>query len=587
MAQKIIVIDDRLAFCGSIDITTHRWDTTAHRVEEPARTSRFGKPYGPYHEVQAMVEGPVARSLGDLARERWRALGDSKIAAPPARSESLWPEGIEPDLTGVSVGIARTMPGGGDHPAAHEVEQLFIDSINAARRSIYIESQYFTSAEIGRALARRLAEDDGPEVVVVTSRECSGWLEQKTMGVLRQSVFQHLKSADRNHRLRLVFPFASRAADVPTFIHSKVMIVDDTFLRIGSANCAHRSLGLDTECDLAADASGDREAEQGIRRVRDRLLAEHLGRDAAEVSDALARAPMRDLIDRHHDGERTLALIEVAEADGSTPPAEGIIAAADPTEPLGFGPAVERVMPWVDASAGGNALRLWILPGIALAAALVAAWTATGDLRRPEFQQLQQVLIRASADPALIAIGAACFVMAAALLVPAELLILSAGIAFGFASGSLVAFAGSIVAACLGYVAGRALGESGLTKWMSQRSYRTTRQAQLRGPLAIALFRVTASAGAGAIHLASGARRLPFRDYLIGTVLALLPVVPAIAALGAMFRHLILHPSVWNSIITMAASFALIAVAGLVRMAVLIRQFRPAAATHQSRAEFG
>jgi hypothetical protein len=93
--------------------------------------------------------------------------------------------------------------------------------------------------------------------------------------------------------------------------------------------------------------------------------------------------------------------------------------------------------------------------------------------------------------------------------------------------------------------------------------------------------------GAGAIHLASGARRLPFFDYLIGTLLSLVPVVAAIAALGAMFRHLILHPSVWNSVMTMAAAFALIALAGLVRMAVLIRQFRPAAAQQLSRAEFG
>ena len=586
--QKIVVVDDRLAFCGSVDLTSHRWDTSAHRIEEPARTSGLSKtPYGPYHEVQAMVEGPVAASLGHLARERWRALGDTKITPPPTRTDSIWPEHVEADLTNVSVGIARTQPGGGDERATREVEQLFIDSIDAARKSIYIESQYFTSAEIGKALARRLAEADGPEVIVATSKECSGWLEQKTMGAMRHGVFQLLKNADRGQRLRLVYPLASRAADVPTFVHSKVMIVDDTFLRIGSANCAHRSLGLDTECDLAADAAGDATAAEGIRRVRDRLLGEHLGCDPAEVSDFLARAPMRDLLDRHKDGERTLAPIDVPDSAGDESSAESILSAADPREPIGFGPSVERLMPWVEATRGRSALRTWILPGIAVAAALIAAFAASGDLRRGDLQQLQVTLTQAAHDSSALGIGVAAFVVAAALFVPAELLILAMGVVFGLVSGSLVSFAGALIAACVGYVAGRSLGESRLPRWISRRSYRSTRQASARGPIAMALFRLSAPAGASSVNLACGASRLPFIGYIVGTAIAFVPLIAAIAGLGALFRRLILHPSVWNSITTIAAAIALLAIAGVLRTIVLIRQFRPAAATHRSRAEFG
>ena len=65
-------------------------------------------------------------------------------------------------------------------------------------------------------------------------------------------------AADTYGRLRLVYPAASRAQDVPTFIHSKVMIVDDELVRIGSANFSRRSMGVDTECDLAVEAGGDR-----------------------------------------------------------------------------------------------------------------------------------------------------------------------------------------------------------------------------------------------------------------------------------------------------------------------------------------
>ena len=81
--QKVLVVDDQLAFCGGIDLTGHRWDTSAHRVESNRRRVSAGSPYEPYHEVQAMVSGPPAASLGVLARDRWRALGEDRL--PPHR----------------------------------------------------------------------------------------------------------------------------------------------------------------------------------------------------------------------------------------------------------------------------------------------------------------------------------------------------------------------------------------------------------------------------------------------------------------------------------------------------------------------
>src|SRR5262245_35268635 len=117
--QKVVVIDDQLAFCGGIDLTGHRWDTSAHRVEEPARTSA-GKPYGPYHEVQAMVSGPAAASLGILARDRWRALGEKRMPRLTVSSPDLWPRDVEPDITDVDVAISRTVPELANQPAIRE-----------------------------------------------------------------------------------------------------------------------------------------------------------------------------------------------------------------------------------------------------------------------------------------------------------------------------------------------------------------------------------------------------------------------------------------------------------------------------------
>ena len=80
---------------------------------------------------------------------------------------------------------------------------------------------------------------------------------------------------------------------------------------------------------------------------------------------------------------------------------------------------------------------------------------------------------------------------------------------------------------------------------------------------------------------------MSFPSFLIGSLMALVPIVTVIAGLGALFRQLILHPSLSNGILTIAGALVIIGGAALVRLVLLIRQFRPAAARQQSRAEFG
>jgi phosphatidylserine/phosphatidylglycerophosphate/cardiolipin synthase-like enzyme len=330
--QKVVVVDDQLAFCGGIDLTGHRWDTPAHRVDEPARMSR-GRSYEPYHEIQAMATGPIAAALGLLARDRWRALGEELMPPVDPIADDLWPSDVEPDLTDVDVAIARTIPTMDRQEGVKECEALFLDSIAAARQSIYIESQYFTSDSLGDALASRLGDREGPEIVIVSPKECHGWLEQNTMCAFRNEVFLRLLAADRYRRLRLVHPAASRARNVATFVHSKVMVVDDELMRIGSANFSRRSLGVDTECDVAVEACGNPQVRTGIRRIRHRLLAEHLGLSVEAVEQGIARTGvMRAFIDEQQDADHTLEPIAVPAAIETV--SEALRAAADPDEPL-------------------------------------------------------------------------------------------------------------------------------------------------------------------------------------------------------------------------------------------------------------
>ena len=582
--QKILVVDDQLAFCGGIDLTWHRWDTRDHRLEEPARLTALGRPYDPYHEVQAMVSGPVAASLGLLSRDRWRALREEDLPPIAPSRDDLWPSDVSPDLTGVDVAIARTMPASETQAEIRECEALFHDSIARAKQTIYIENQYFTDDTLAKALAARLKEAEGPEVVIVVPKECYGWLERQSMGAFRDAAFRIMADADVHGRLRLLYPIAARARDVATFIHSKVMIVDDELVRIGSANFARRSMGMDTECDLAVEAAGDAQICAGIRHIRDRLVAEHLGLAVDAVAPGLERAgSLRALIDAHQAADRTLLPVAPV-TDDVGEPSPAMRATIDPGEPLGFGAAVVQMVPPVDATGSGAPLRLWILPAIALLAALA---TSSVINTRPEFQEVRDALQGTSSLPSAVWMGTSAFLAAGLLLVPLELLTVVAAVALGGLRGGLVAAIASLALAVIGYLAGRAIGASRIAHWVSRRSYRSVRQLGAHGVIGVLVLRLSSVASTGAIHLLSGAGRVPFLEYLAGTMIYLVPAIVALSALGSVFRDALLRPSMSNALTTMAVAALLIVIAGAIRMLLLIRQFAPSVALHRERAEFG
>ena len=295
--QKIVVIDDCVAFCGGIDITSNRWDTPAHRDREPHRVVPNGRRHGPWHDVTTAVDGEAARALGELARDRWQASTGWRPEAP-APGRDCWPEGLHPEFQGVEVAIARTEPAYAGMPEIREIEKLYLAAIAAARRTIYLESQYFAARRISEALGRRLAEPDGPEVVIVNSKRAEGWLEEEAMGAARAVLLEELRRSDTRNRLRFYTPVTAGGADI--YVHAKVLVVDDALLRVGSSNINNRSLGLDTECDLAVEVRPDDpdapELRRAIRAVRDSLVSEHLGvsrealRAVLQEEDSLVRA---------------------------------------------------------------------------------------------------------------------------------------------------------------------------------------------------------------------------------------------------------------------------------------------------------
>lgn len=271
--QKVVIIDDSVAFCGGGDISTDRWDTAEHLDGDPRRCQPSGLISDPRHEMMCVLDGPAARALGDLARERWfRATWERTV--PDEVPGDPWPDGVVPDLVDTPVAIARTEPKWRGRGEVRENEALYLEMIRRAKRLIYLENQYFTSPVIAAALAERLAEDDGPEVVLISTAGSPSWFDRMTMDTARSEVLFRLESADNHGRFSAFSPVTTGGGRI--IVHAKIAVIDDQVLRIGSTNLNNRSLGLDTECDVAVEPKTDA-GRATIARIRHHSLGHFIG----------------------------------------------------------------------------------------------------------------------------------------------------------------------------------------------------------------------------------------------------------------------------------------------------------------------
>ncbi len=312
--SKIIVIDDRVAFCGGIDVTAGRWDTSDHLDDQPhRRMPGDDTPSKPWHDVTTAVSGPLAAALGDLARQRWLRATGTELTPPEATDSDPWPD-LEPTLSDLPVAIARTYPDHNEHPEVREIEALYLAAIAGARRSLYIESQYLASPVLSRAIATRLAEADGPEVVLVLPETSEGWLRQKAMDGARKKMLRYLWANDPHDRFRAYYPVTAGGASI--YVHAKVLIMDDRLLRIGSSNLNNRSMGFDTECDVAVDAADCPDPEATSRTfaaLRAGLVAEHLGATQARFEDLAGEHGLIGAIERLAGPGKSLRAFDRAE----------------------------------------------------------------------------------------------------------------------------------------------------------------------------------------------------------------------------------------------------------------------------------
>ncbi|MEA2985207.1 MAG: hypothetical protein QOD94_1461 [Alphaproteobacteria bacterium] len=293
--QKIVCVDDTVAFVGGMDLTIRRWDTAEHKATHELRKGPDGVPYPPVHDVQMGVEGEAALVVADVARERWRRAIREDI--PPVTAvHDLWPDDLHPDFTDTSVAVVRTLASWQGLPEVSEGMTLTLDALSAAERSIYMEAQYLTAPRVGDVLEESLARPQGPELVIIVRRLFTSKMEGFVMGGNQKRLVQRLRRADRHGRLGVYYPVVPRPdADCPVTVHSKIVIIDDDFVRVGSSNMNNRSTALDTELDLAIEVTDD-ERRHTIAGLRDKLIAEHLDstpqavHETCEAEGSLLRA---------------------------------------------------------------------------------------------------------------------------------------------------------------------------------------------------------------------------------------------------------------------------------------------------------
>ncbi|RUM20628.1 phospholipase [Rhizobium vallis] len=345
--QKLVCIDDAVAFIGGMDLTSRRWDTRRHRASDRLRRDPEGVSYDPLHDVQAMVTGEAARLIGDIARQRWEtATGESH--GPLAGSMPFaWPADLAVSLRDVPTSFILTEPATTLRAGISDGIASTLDIISKARHQLYIEAQYLASFRVADAIAARLQEEDGPEVVIICTRSSHGLIEKVVMGGNRDRVIRRLKRADRASRLRVCYPVVpgppmppptvpgpvqGKGSEVEVLIHSKLMIADDELVRIGSSNLNNRSEGLDSECDLLFEAENGAH-RQAIAELRNHLLSEYLGTSTETFAAAYAQSgSMIQAIEALNDGARGLREFTV-ELSGSISPVRGT-AIFDPARPF-------------------------------------------------------------------------------------------------------------------------------------------------------------------------------------------------------------------------------------------------------------
>jgi phospholipase D1/2 len=561
--QKLVIIDDQLAFVGGIDLTIRRWDRSAHRWDDKQRVDPAGEPYAPMHDVQLCLDGAAARALAELARARLKSAGAHPTPAleAPAHTSAapveLWPTELPVDFAKTPLAIARTYAGTMQRPReVREIEALTRTALLSARDYVYIENQYLTSTSAAGALLESLRRPDGPEIVVVLPKVECGWLEQSSMGVLRERVLERLRRGDVHQRLHLYYPKLPEEGDQCLNVHSKLLIVDDRLLKVGSANLSNRSQGLDTECDVAIeapDAAHTPRTREAIRDVLYRLLSEHLALSSGVCAQHFARGgSLVSLIETRRGTARCLEPLPMSAEAAPLDLAKFGDWVVDPERPMAAETFIQGVFP--------TDLRHPLLRSTAASLALLApvsllSWWWNADAGGAVHAAVDA--LRNSPNAATYAVFA--YALGCCAFVPISVLLAATVVLFEPGRAFLCALSGTLLGATLAYGVGRIWRRSTLLFLRGRRArelYRGLREQAFR---ATVLARLLPAGNFTASNLLAGALSLSFGRFLLGNLVGLSFGIAWLMGFAHTLMVTLKQPTFSNLVVTGVTAAAMLA----------------------------
>lgn len=553
--QKIVVVDDEIAFCGGMDIALNRWDHRHHYPKNPKRVDPGGvyapgtcNHYGPYHDIQMIVAGPVVQALSKLARERWRlATGVEAIGMNPNRAVGgtippAWPEGLRPQLTDIKTAISLTVPQMYDVEPHYEIEALYLDLIARAERFIYMENQFFSRRCIAEALNRRLREKPELRALLVSCYDPEGIMERKAMWHGRVLFRDALEAGGMAGRVVMAYPTSGLNGDEkPVRIHSKIMMVDDRYLRVGSSNINNRSMMLDTECDLVIEAD-DVQARQAIAHLRNDLIREHTGMEVRQIEqliqgDAKAEAFLKPV---PHSRQHLRRIND--EAYRNEMFAGLATRLADPEKP--FLPAEMTMAPRCSGKKRNVALRLMAVILAIIAIALIWKVTPLAEYATPD--RVVPLLEQTRNTPWAIPAALVFYILGCLVFFPHMVLTAVIVIVFAPLEAFMIAMGGSLVGGAIGFMAGRVLGMKSLRALVGLAAEKISYYVKKGGILGVTLLRMVPVAPYTVVNLGLGMTEVSFGTFMAATFLGMLPGTIVAAFLGYSMLELWQNPNPKN-----------------------------------------
>jgi cardiolipin synthase len=209
--RKLVVIDNRIAFCGSQNCADPQFVIKAK--------------YAPWIDILLRCEGPVVRQAQHLFLETWIAeTGDDLYGLPAA----------EPAPEQYHDGVVAQMYGTGPTTPGNQMSDTFVSALYAARHELIITTPYFVPDE---ALLRAVCA--APRRGVTTTLIVPALNDSPLVAAASRSTYPDLLASG----VRL---FEYRLG----LLHTKSITLDGRIALVGSANMDRRSLELNFENNL-------------------------------------------------------------------------------------------------------------------------------------------------------------------------------------------------------------------------------------------------------------------------------------------------------------------------------------------------